>query len=234
MAFIRLREVSKCYGRGDSRIWALRNINIELEKGEFVVLLGPESSGKSTLLNILAGLERPTAGSYFVGRQDFSKASDRILHNFRRKRVGLVAQFPKLVPQLTVLENLKLVSTQVAEPMPAEAALALVGLSKIGGFYPAELSASERYLVAIGRALAKRPDIVICNQPTEALVFEVAEKVVKAIEMACAALDITAVVSSRSIQLKRMGSRILHLMDGRILGERRCNVNSSGKRQLQS
>jgi putative ABC transport system ATP-binding protein len=224
---IRLRGIGKVYGRRPHKTVALRNVNLALGTGEFVILLGAEGSGKSTLLNILAGLERPSSGVYWFGKRDLAKASDAVLANYRRTRVGYIVKSPKLVPQLTLQENVALFARVAARPMRPDAALALVGLGKRVNQFPSQLSATEQYLVAIARAVAKRPKILICDQPTGSLAFDCAVSVVKALALASAILDLTVVVSTRSVKLKGMAERVVHLLDGRLVGERRRPAGSS-------
>lgn len=218
---IRLRGVSKVYGSGSRKSIALRNVDLDLRKGEFVLLLGPEGSGKSTLLNIIAGLERPSAGSVLVGRRDLTKASEAVLAEYRQKRVGFVAPSPKFLPKMTVQENVRLVAQMSSRPMRADAALALVGLGKRLNDFPSELSPTERYLLAFARVMAKRPEILVCDEQTVPLGLENAATVVKTLELATAILDMSIIVSTRNVRLRKFAERVVHLIDGRLVGERR-------------
>ncbi|MEZ5923160.1 MAG: ATP-binding cassette domain-containing protein [Hyphomicrobiaceae bacterium] len=223
MAPVQLRKLSKVYGRGTNRTRALRKLDLDVRNGEVIVVLGPKGSGKSTLLNILAGLERPSSGTYLLGRRDLTAASDRALETLRRRRIGLINQVPKFLPQLSMLENVKVASTEAPRPMRAEAALTLVGLGKFIHALPSQLTETQRYLAAIARAVAKRPDLLICDQPTEALSLDAAISVVKMLEMVSSVLDLTTFVSTRSIRLKSIGNRVVYLLDGRLVGERQTD-----------
>jgi len=218
---IQMQGIGKVYRTGTHTLRALRSVELDLHKGEFVVLLGPAGSGKSTLLNILGGWERPTSGTVIFERRELAKSSEAVLANYRRRHVGFIVQSPKLVPQLTARENVALVTRLVDRPMPDWAALALVGLEKRGNFFPSQLTASERYLVAVARALAKRPKILLCDQPTETLMLEPAIRVVKTLALASAILDLTTIVSTRSPKMKSIAERVVHLLDGRLIGNLR-------------
>jgi putative ABC transport system ATP-binding protein len=216
-----MQGIGKVYRAGTRMPRALRSIDLELHKGEFIVLLGPAGSGKSTLLNILGGLERPSSGALMFERRNLGKASEMTLANYRRRNVGFVVQSPKLVPQLTAKENVALVTRLVERPMPEWAALALVGLDKRGDYFPSQLTASERYLVTVARAIAKRPNLLLCDQPTETLMLEAAIRVAKVLALASAILDLTTIISTRSPKMKSIAGRVVHLLDGRLIGERR-------------
>ncbi|MCP5165663.1 MAG: ABC transporter ATP-binding protein, partial [Pseudomonadales bacterium] len=161
--------VTKVYGAGASRVDALRGVNVDIPCGEIIVLLGASGSGKSTLLNILGGLDRPSAGRvYFFGRE-ITAMNDAELTRYRREHVGFVFQFYNLMPSLTALENVELVTEIADDPMAPREALALVGLDQRAHHFPAQLSGGEQQRVAIARAVAKRPTVLFCDEPTGAL-----------------------------------------------------------------
>ena len=164
-----MREVTKVYRMGEVEVHALRGVSLELAEGEFVVLLGPSGSGKSTLLNILGGLDAPTAGAVRYREQDLTRADERELTDYRRRRVGFVFQFYNLIPSLTARENVELVTEIAEDPLPASEALAVVGLSGRASHFPSQMSGGEQQRVAIARAIAKRPDLLLCDEPTGAL-----------------------------------------------------------------
>ncbi|HTM70946.1 MAG TPA: ABC transporter ATP-binding protein, partial [Luteimonas sp.] len=165
----RARGLTKTYRMGEVEVPALRGVDLDLYRGEFVVLLGPSGSGKSTLLNILGGLDVPTAGEVWYEGHHLTGASERELTLFRREHVGFVFQFYNLIPSLTVRENVALVTDIVEHPMPADEAIDRVGLTPRRDHFPAQLSGGEQQRVAIARAIVKRPEVLLCDEPTGAL-----------------------------------------------------------------
>ncbi|MFN7276644.1 MAG: ABC transporter ATP-binding protein, partial [Betaproteobacteria bacterium] len=178
----RARGLAKTYRVGEVAVQALRGVDLDLYAGEFVVLLGASGSGKSTLLNILGGLDAPTEGEVSWLDHPLTGASDEALTRFRREHVGFVFQFYNLIPSLTALENVALVTEIATHPMPPEEALALVGLSDRLDHFPAQLSGGEQQRVAIARAIAKRPDVLLCDEPTGALDFATGRLVLEVLE----------------------------------------------------
>ncbi|MGZ8711117.1 MAG: ABC transporter ATP-binding protein, partial [Thermoanaerobaculia bacterium] len=167
---------------GDVEVHALRGIDLDLFEGELVVLLGPSGSGKSTLLNILGGLDAPTAGNVRFRDHELTGADERELTRFRREHVGFVFQFYNLIPSLTALENVEIVTEIAEKPMHAADALALVGLTERADHFPAQLSGGEQQRVAIARAVAKRPDVLLCDEPTGALDYATGKLVLKVLQ----------------------------------------------------
>jgi putative ABC transport system ATP-binding protein len=167
-AVFQARGVTKVYRSGDVEVQALRGLDIDLYDGELAVLLGPSGSGKSTLLNILGGLDGPSAGSVRFRDHDLANASDRELTRYRRDHVGFVFQFYNLIPSLTARENVALVTEIASHPMSADEALTLVGLGHRLDHFPSQLSGGEQQRVAIARAISKRPDVLLCDEPTGA------------------------------------------------------------------
>lgn len=161
--------ISKIYQTGETEVHALRGVDIEIPAGEVLVLLGPSGSGKSTLLNILGGLDRPTSGKLCYGDLDLTAIDETELTRFRRSEVGFIFQFYNLIPSLTAEENVRLVTDIADHPMAAEEALELVGLAERADHYPAQLSGGEQQRVAVARAIAKRPAVLLCDEPTGAL-----------------------------------------------------------------
>jgi putative ABC transport system ATP-binding protein len=160
-ALFRVRGVAKTYRTGEGEVRALREVDLDIGRGEFVVLLGPSGSGKSTLLNILGGLDVPSAGQVLFGEQDLSRASEAELTAYRRRHVGFVFQFYNLIPRLTVRENVALVTDIVEHPMPADEAIDRVGLTPRRDHFPGQLSGGEQQRVAIARAIVKRPEVLL-------------------------------------------------------------------------
>jgi putative ABC transport system ATP-binding protein len=215
------RELSKVYGTGQSQVYALRGVNLDIWQGEFLVLLGPSGSGKSTLLNILGGLDAPTSGTARWRDHELTGATDALLTNYRREHVGFVFQFYNLIPSLTVQENVKLVAQIASDPMAPEAALALVGLSHRLDHFPSQLSGGEQQRVAVARAIVKRPEILLCDEPTGALDAETGRLVLAAIARVNAELGTTTVVITHNSAIAGMAHRILRLSGGRVISEER-------------
>ena len=167
-AVFRAHGLSKTYGSGEVEVRALHDVDLEIARGEFVVLLGPSGSGKSTLLNILGGLDVPSTGEVWFGDHRLSGASEAELTTYRREHVGFVFQFYNLIPSLTVRENVQLVADIAEDPMPVDDAIDLVGLTPRRDHFPAQLSGGEQQRVAIARAIVKRPAVLLCDEPTGA------------------------------------------------------------------
>jgi putative ABC transport system ATP-binding protein len=210
------RHLSKDYVMGEVVVHALSGVDLDIYAGELVVLLGPSGSGKSTLLNILGGLDTPTNGTACWRDHDLSKAGEAELTRYRRDHVGFVFQFYNLIPSLTVRENVALVTEIARDPMPPEEALEWVGLAQRLDHFPAQLSGGEQQRVAIARAIVKRPELLLCDEPTGALDHETGRLVLEAIARVNAELGTTTIVITHNVVIGRMADRVLHLMDGRI------------------
>ena len=211
-----VRQLSKTYGSGASAVQALRQVSLEVQGGEFVVLLGPSGSGKSTLLNIMGGLDAPSSGELWFGQQALGQASDAQLTQYRRAHVGFVFQFYNLIPSLTVFENVELVSDIADSPMPVLDALQRVALQARRNHYPAQLSGGEQQRVAIARAVVKRPQLLLCDEPTGALDYATGRLVLEVIAEVGAALGTTVVVITHNTAIAGMADRVVRLADGRI------------------
>jgi len=215
------RALTKVYRMGEAEVHALRGVDLEIAAGELIVLLGPSGSGKSTLLNILGGLDTPSAGSIRFQTQDLSKADEATLTRYRREHVGFVFQFYNLIPSLTARENVALVTDIAAHPMPAAEALAWAGLAERLDHFPSQLSGGEQQRVAIARAIVKRPDVLLCDEPTGALDYQTGKLVLEVIAKINAELGTTALVITHNAAIAGMADRVLQLGDGRIAGETR-------------
>ena len=220
-AIFSARQLRKTYTLGEVEVHALRGVDLTLHAGEFVVLLGSSGSGKSTLLNILGGLDTPTSGNVHYGGQDLSRACDRVLTRFRREHVGFVFQFYNLIPSLTARENVAVVTDIARNPLSPEEALALVGLDKRLDHFPAQLSGGEQQRVAIARAIAKRPAVLLCDEPTGALDSQTGIKVLAALEHINAHLGTTTIIITHNADIARMAERVLWMQDGQIVRETR-------------
>jgi len=218
---LRARGLCKVYRTGDVEVHALRGLDLVLETGELVVLLGPSGSGKSTLLNILGGLDQATSGEAWFLDHELSRLDDAGLTRYRREHVGFVFQFYNLVPSLTAIENVGLVTEIARDPMPPEEALGLVGLGERLHHFPAQLSGGEQQRVAIARAIAKRPDLLLCDEPTGALDSQTGVLVLEAIERIHEELGTSTVLITHNAVIAGMADRVLVMGDGAIHEERR-------------
>jgi putative ABC transport system ATP-binding protein len=197
-------------------VQALRGVDLDIYACEFVVLLGPSGSGKSTLLNILGGLDTPSGGMAMFRDHDLAHASETELTRYRRQHVGFVFQFYNLIPSLTAVENVTLVTEMAEHPMKPADALALVGLGDRLGHYPSQMSGGEQQRVAIARAIAKRPDVLLCDEPTGALDYATGRIVLEAIARINAELGTTTAVITHNAPIAQMADRVMRLADGRI------------------
>ena len=211
----RARGLSKIYQMGEVEVPALKDVDLDVYEGEFVVLLGPSGSGKSTLLNILGGLDSPSGGTAMWRDHDLVRAREAELTQYRRDHVGFVFQFYNLIPSLTVIENVALVAEISARPFDPKEALKLVGLSHRLDHFPSQLSGGEQQRVAVARAIAKRPDALLCDEPTGALDYDTGKVVLAAIDRANAELGTTTVVITHNAAI---ANRVLRLGGGRIVG----------------
>ncbi|CDI04054.1 MAG: ABC transporter ATP-binding protein [Candidatus Competibacter denitrificans] len=210
------RALTKTYRTEAGEVHALRGIDLELWPGEFVVMLGPSGSGKSTFLNILGGLDSPTAGQVLYRGADLAAFSERARTRYRREEIGFVFQFYNLIPSLTARENVLLATEIAPEPLTPEAALDLVGLSARADHFPAEMSGGEQQRVAVARAIAKRPSILLCDEPTGALDSNTGILVLQAIEAASSALKTTTVLITHNVSIAAMGDRVISFTNGHI------------------
>ena len=212
----RIRNLTKTYGEGSAAVHALRGMDLDIQRGEFIVLLGASGSGKSTFLNILGGLDRASSGTVMFGDQDLSKASESELTEYRRAHVGFVFQFYNLIPSLTVLENVALVTEIASAPMPPRQAIELVGLGPRSSHFPAQLSGGEQQRVAIARAIVKRPQVLLCDEPTGALDYATGKLILDVIQRINVELLTTAIVITHNAAIGGMADRIVKLADGRL------------------
>jgi ABC-type antimicrobial peptide transport system, ATPase component len=228
---LRARGLKKVYRTGEVEVHALRGVDLDLMPRELVVLLGPSGSGKSTLLNILGGLDTPTGGELWFRDRELTRSDDRALTRYRRDHVGFVFQFYNLIPSLTAVENVQLVTEIARRPMPPEEALRLVGLGERLHHFPAQLSGGEQQRVAIARAIAKRPEILLCDEPTGALDSRTGVLVLEAIERIHAELGTATILITHNAVIADMADRVLVMGDGLIQSERR-NATRRRAREL--
>jgi putative ABC transport system ATP-binding protein len=213
----RARGLTKVYRMGDVEVQALRGIDLDLFEGELVVLLGPSGSGKSTLLNILGGLDAPTAGYVRFHDHELTGADEHELTRFRREHVGFVFQFYNLIPSLTAIENVEIVTEIAEHPMRASEALALVGLTERAEHFPAQLSGGEQQRVAIARAIAKRPDVLLCDEPTGALDYTTGKLVLDVLQHVNRELGTTTAIITHNAAIAGMADRVIRMGSGTIV-----------------
>ena len=213
---MQVRGVSKTYRLGEVQVHALRGIDLDLRSGEFVVILGASGSGKSTLLNILGGLDTPTRGEVRYRDHLLSTAGDRALTRYRREHVGFVFQFFNLLPSLTALENVELVTEIARNALPPREVLERVGLGERLHHFPAQLSGGEQQRVAIARALAKRPDVLFCDEPTGSLDYPTGKRVLEVLEQANRDFGTLLVVITHNAAIAAMANRVIRLSSGSI------------------
>jgi len=226
------RGLTKIYRMGDVDVPALRGIDLDLFEGEFVVLLGPSGSGKSTLLNILGGLDAPTSGAVHFRDHELTGADERELTRFRREHVGFVFQFYNLIPSLTALENVEIVTEIADKPMNARDALALVQLSDRADHFPAQLSGGEQQRVAIARAVAKNPDVLLCDEPTGALDYATGKLVLNVLQDVNREMHTTVAVITHNAAIAGMADRVVRMGSGRIV-EMKRNERKISPEELQ-
>ena len=214
-----LKDVSKNYRLGGSTVHALRNISLDIEKGEFVTIIGPSGSGKTTLLNIVGGIDRPSSGKVLVEGIDITSMDDSRLTLFRRKYVGFIFQFFNLIPSLTALENVELAAELVDNPLDPVKVLEDVGLGDKLNRFPGELSGGEQQRVAIARALVKNPPILLCDEPTGELDFETGRRILKVLRDINREYDKTILLVTHNTPLSKMADRVIRLRSGVVVEE---------------
>ena len=226
------RSVSKVYRMGEVDVPALRDASLDVYDGEFLIIIGPSGSGKSTLLNLIGGMDRPTSGEVWFLDQELSAASDRELTLYRRTQVGFIFQFYNLVPTLTALENVQVATEVVAEPMDAADALDLVGLADRAGHFPSQLSGGEQQRVAVARALASNPRLLLCDEPTGALDLETSREVLGLLVELTERLAKTVVLITHNGAIADIGHRVAVIHDGAI-GTIRVNAEPKPVEQVE-
>ncbi|GAA4418335.1 ABC transporter ATP-binding protein [Acidovorax lacteus] len=213
----RVRGLGKTYQVGPVAVHALHDVDLDIERGEFVVLLGASGCGKSTLLNILGGLDVASTGVVEFNGQPLTGAGEAALTAYRREHVGFVFQFYNLIPSLTVRENVALVTDIARNPMPIDEAIALVDLTPRQHHFPAQLSGGEQQRVAIARAIVKRPAVLLCDEPTGALDCQTGQRVLEVIARINAELGTTALVITHNAAIAGMAHRVVYLGNGTVL-----------------
>lgn len=215
MAFVEFEDVGKVYRTGSVEVAAVRGMSLSIEKGEFVVVVGPSGAGKTTFLNILGGMDSPTSGRVLLDGKDISCATDRELTLYRRHDIGFVFQFYNLVPNLTAKENVELAAQICEDPIDAMEALKMVGLGSRAQNFPAQLSGGEQQRVAIARALAKNPKLLLCDEPTGALDYETGKAILGLLQDMCAKTGKTVVMVTHNAAFCSIANRVIHVREGR-------------------
>lgn len=215
-SFVKLEKVSKIYGKGDVQIRAADEISFSVKKGEFVIVVGPSGAGKTTVLNILGGMDTVTSGEVFVDGEDIARYTQRQLTGYRREDIGFVFQFYNLVPNLTALENVELAMQICRDPLDARQVLEEVGLGDRMKNFPAQLSGGEQQRVSIARALAKNPKLLLCDEPTGALDYQTGKAILKLLQDMCREKGMTAIVITHNTALTPMADRVIKIKNGKV------------------
>jgi len=219
VAFVEFHDVKKVYQMGQVRIEALRDVNFEVEKGEFCVVVGASGAGKTTILNILGGMDTLSEGSVWLDGKEISSYNKRQLTEYRRFDIGFVFQFYNLVQNLTALENVELAAQICKDPLPAASVLEAVGLKERMSNFPAQLSGGEQQRVAIARALAKNPKLLLCDEPTGALDYNTGKAVLKLLQDTCRNSGVTVIVITHNQAITAMADRIITVRSGTVVSE---------------
>lgn len=214
--FVKLKDITKVYHMGEVEIRAADNINFSIKKGEFVVIVGPSGAGKTTVLNILGGMDTATGGTLTVDGKDITAYDSRQLTGYRRNDIGFVFQFYNLIPNLTALENVELALQICKDPLDAKKVLEDVGLGDRLDNFPAQLSGGEQQRVSIARALAKNPKLLLCDEPTGALDYNTGKAILKLLQNMCRERGMTVIVITHNQALAPMADRLIHIKNGQV------------------
>ena len=214
--FLDIKQIRKAFGQGDSRVEVLRGIDLSLERGEFCVLLGPSGSGKSTLLNIIGGIDSADSGEIVIDGESMSHMNEKQLTMYRRRHLGYIFQMYNLIPNLTVRENIEVGSYLSEKPLDVDELLKLLGLWEHRGKVPSQLSGGQQQRTAIGRAVVKNPDILLCDEPTGALDYKTSKEILKLIEQVNTTYGNTIVMVTHNDSIKYMADTVVRLRDGQI------------------
>lgn len=215
-ALIQFKDIVKSYTMGDITIYASNGVNFEVNEGEFVVIVGASGAGKTTILNLLGGMDTPTRGSIFVDGEDISHYDEKRLTEYRRDDIGFVFQFYNLVQNLTALENVELASQISKNPLDSKDILKRVGLAERMFNFPAQLSGGEQQRVAIARAIAKNPKLLLCDEPTGALDYQTGKSILALLREMCTNYHMTVIVITHNSALTPMADRVIHLKNGKV------------------
>lgn len=216
MAYIEVKNESKVYQMGETKIFANRDVNFEVEEGKVTVILGPSGAGKSTVLNMLGGMDSPTSGQIMIDNMDIATFNDRQLTNYRRHDVGFVFQFYNLIPNLSTLENVELATSLVKDGQAPEEVLKAVGLQERMDNFPSQLSGGEQQRLAIARALAKNPKLLLCDEPMGALDYQTGKQVLQLLSDASRKFHKTVIIITHNSEIAQMADRVIQINDARV------------------
>jgi len=217
MAIIRAEKLSKSYQMGEIEVKALQDTTFEIEEGKFIVILGPSGSGKSTLLNIIGGMDQPTSGKVFFRDEEITAYNEKELTEYRRNKIGFIFQFYNIMSNLTAEENVELATEISKDPLPIDEILEAVGLGERKDHFPSQLSGGEQQRVSIARAVAKNPEILLCDEPTGALDFETGIKILSLLRKVNREMGKTVIVITHNADIAYMADRIIKMRDGSII-----------------
>ncbi|GAB6159216.1 ABC transporter ATP-binding protein [Desulfotomaculum varum] len=217
MPLLRLQQVSRRFVMGEVTVQALKETSLEIYPGELLVILGPSGSGKSTLLNIIGGMDAPSTGDLFFAGENLSRADEARLTRYRREQVGFVFQFYNLIPDLTARENVELAAYLVSEPLPVDEVLSEVGLANRQYHFPSQLSGGEQQRVAIARAAVKKPQLLLCDEPTGALDQQTGQRILSLLSRINRQYGSTVVIVTHNTAIGRLAQRIVRMGSGSIL-----------------
>ena len=221
--YLKIDNIKKSYGTGDSRVDVLKGINCGVNKGEICVLLGPSGSGKSTLLNILGGIDKADGGSVTIGEDKIENFNDKQLSQYRRKHLGYIFQSYNLVPNLTVRENIEVGAYLSDKPLPIDELIELLGLEAHKNKRPNQLSGGQQQRTSIGRAIVKNPDLLLCDEPTGALDYNTSKEILKLVEDINIKYGTTIVIVTHNVAISQMAHQVINLHDGRIRSDENNN-----------
>ncbi len=211
------KNLCKSFGQGEGKVDAIRNVNFKIEQGELTIILGPSGAGKSTLLNLIGGMDSATSGSLIVKGEDLSKFNQKQLGDYRRNYIGFVFQFYNLMPNLTAKENVELATELKKDALSVDKTLEAVGLGKRFNNFPSQLSGGEQQRVSVARAIAKNPDIILCDEPTGALDYETGKEILKLLSSCAKNQKKTVIIVTHNSALKDMGDHLLRIKNGEIV-----------------
>ncbi len=218
--FLELKDVRKSFGEGDNRVEVLKGIDLQVSKGEFVVLLGPSGSGKSTLLNIIGGIDRADSGSITVDGAGISEMKEKELAAYRRRHLGYIFQMYNLIPNLTIRENIEVGAYLSGDPLGVDALMEVLGLTDQAKKLPSQLSGGQQQRTAIGRAVVKNPAILLCDEPTGALDYNTSKEILKLIETVNQKYGNTVVMVTHNEAIGQIADRVISLRDGKVHRDR--------------
>ena len=232
MSYVTFKDVCKYYHMGDQTIAACNHVNFEIKQGEFCIIVGPSGAGKTTILNILGGMDSCDEGTVMLDNYVVSDVSDKALTEYRRHDIGFVFQFYNLVQNLTALENVELASEICKEPLDPAQVLESVGLSERMNNFPAQLSGGEQQRVSIARALAKNPKLLLCDEPTGALDYKTGKTILKLLQDCCRSMNKTVVVVTHNLALTPMADRVIRVHSGKV-AEMTINENPTPVEEIE-